>query len=117
MEQIASQFMRAVRGKRSQVQFARRLGYAGNPITDWERAQRFPTAEEALRALTLSGVDVTAATRRFSPNVPLRGGGAGIPAWLEGLRGSAPLGELAARSGHSRFAVSRWLSGKAKPRL
>jgi hypothetical protein len=34
----ARQLLRAMRGRRSQVAFARRLGYRSNPITDWERS-------------------------------------------------------------------------------
>jgi transcriptional regulator with XRE-family HTH domain len=108
-----------LRGQRSQVQWARRLGYKGNPITDWERGDRFPTIEEALRAASLAGVDVLAAAARFAPAVPLGRAGSQLllAEWLSALRGSTSLAELAASSGFSRFAVSRWLRGRAKPRV
>ena len=70
MDLVAQQLLRAVRGKRSQVAFARRLGYRGNPIADWEASRRAPTAAEALRACELSGIDVAAAFARFH-RVPL----------------------------------------------
>jgi transcriptional regulator with XRE-family HTH domain len=119
VEQVASEFLRALRGRRSQVQLARRLGYRGNPMTDWERGERFPTAEEALRVAALSGVDVSAALARFAPTVRLRPTRAGfsLSMWLNDMRGDTPLKELAERVHASRFSVSRWLSGKAKPRL
>ena len=119
MEQTSSEFLRALRGHRSQVQWARRLGYKGNPITDWERGDRFPTMEEALRAAALAGVDVIAATARFAPALPLQRTGQQLllAEWLSALRGSVSLAELAASSGFSRFAVSRWLRGRAKPRV
>jgi transcriptional regulator with XRE-family HTH domain len=118
MELAASQFLRALRGRRSQVQLARRLGYRANPITDWERGERFPTAEEALRVAKLSGVDVPVCFARFSAT-PLqeRPSGFAVAAWLSALRGMTPLTELAARSGASRFSIARWLKGSAKPRL
>src|SRR4051812_45760158 len=116
MEQVASQFLRALRGRRSQAQLARRLGYRGNPITDWERGERFPTAQETLRAAELLGVDVLAAFSRFAPAAPL-GRQHALGAWLSALRGEASLSELAERSGTSRFSVGRWLHDKAKPRL
>ena len=50
MELAARQLLRALRGKRSQVAFSRRLGYRGNPIADWEAGRRTPTAQEMLRA-------------------------------------------------------------------
>jgi len=108
-----------LRGQRSQVQWARRLGYKGNPITDWERGERFPTMEEALRAAASAGVDVVAASARFAPAVPLPHSGPELwlGEWLSALRGSTSLAELSASSGFSRFAVSRWLRGRAKPRV
>jgi DNA-binding MarR family transcriptional regulator/DNA-binding XRE family transcriptional regulator len=119
MERTASELLRALRGRRSQVQLARRLGYRGNPITDWERGQRFPTAEEALRVAALCGVDVRAAFVRFSPTAPLIHGGRAprLAEWLSALRGSASLAELSKRCESSRFSVARWLNGRAKPRL
>jgi hypothetical protein len=119
MERESSAFLRALRGSRSQQQWARRLGYRGNPITDWERGERFPTAEETLRAAAISGIDVSAALRRFAPKgvVEARGRSVSISAWLESLRGRTSLVELAARSGRSRFSVARFLNGDAKPRL
>ena len=119
MDQAASQILRAIRGRRSQVAFARRLGYRANPITDWERGESFPTAEEALRAAALLRIDVSAAVRRFAPGLTLRKRGSRflLADWLSELRGSASLAELAARCACSRFAVSRWLRGQAKPRL
>ncbi len=36
---------------------------------------------------------------------------------LDEVRGSTPIVELARRTGTSRFAISRWLSGQTEPRL
>jgi len=121
----ASQFLRAVRGERSQVAFARRLGYRGNPITDWEHGRRFPTAAEALRACARAGIDVRAALGRFHAAPPPAASADGrgeldavaLSGWLSQLRGSTPLSELGRRCECSRFAVARWLSGQAQPRL
>lgn len=119
MRTAASQFLRAVRGGRSQVAFARRLGYRANPITDWENGRRFPTAAEALRACERVGIDVSAAFARFHPAPPPapRSGTEGLCSWLVHARGSTPIGALAERCDRSRFAVARWLSGEAQPRL
>ena len=119
METTASEFLRALRGRRSQVQLARRLGYRGNPVTDWERGARFPTAVESLRVAALSGVDVPAAFARFSARVKLQreAGELALGAWLSALRGTTSVSELAQRCGDSRYSVSRSLKGQAKPRL
>ncbi|MBL4632907.1 MAG: DUF4423 domain-containing protein [Kofleriaceae bacterium] len=116
MEVSAQQFLRSVRGKRSQVAFSRRLGYRSNPVADWEAGRRFPTAEEALRACTLSGIDLATAFSKFhAASAPALQNG--LPAWLQALRAKTPIVELASRMDRSRFAVSRWLSGQSKPRL
>lgn len=116
MEQSAQQFLRSVRAKRSQVAFSRRLGYRSNPVADWEAGRRFPTAEETLRACGHSGIDVAAAFTRFhEASAPALE--KGLSSWLQALRASTPIGELAVRMGRSRYAVSRWLSGQTKPRL
>lgn len=119
MERAASELLRAIRGRRSQIAFARRLGYRGNPITDWERGERFPTASETLRAAGRANIDVHEALARFSPSVslPRRGREVPLDRWLDVLRGTASVKELAERSGCSRFTVSRWLRGNAQPRL
>jgi transcriptional regulator with XRE-family HTH domain len=119
MEVVAQQFMRALRGKRSQQAFARRLGYRGNPITDWEHGRRYPTAHEALRAAQCARVDVRAAFARFAPAAELttEKNGFAIGHWLRQVSAPASINALAAGSGLSRFAISRWLSGQRRPRL
>ena len=37
--------------------------------------------------------------------------------WLTELRGGTPQAEIARRTGRSRYAVGRWLSGAARPRV
>jgi transcriptional regulator with XRE-family HTH domain len=119
----ASELLRAIRGKRSQVAFARRLGYRANPITDWENGRRFPTAAEALRAASRAGIDVSASLGRFHAAAPpsqtelAAGAPEQLAEWLCALRGSTPIGAIAERSGRSRFAIARWLRGEAEPRL
>jgi len=120
MEQVASQLLRALRGRRSQVQLARWLGYRGNPITDWENGRRFPTAAETLRVCARVKVDVPVAFARFhaaSAEALGEGSDVGIAAWLNALRGSTSVAEIARRTGQSRYAVGRWLRGDARPRL
>lgn len=120
MEIVARQLLRAVRGKRSQEAFSRRLGYSSNPVADWEAGRRFPTAAELLRACRLAGIDVAAAIARFTPAEAAEIGEAtddDVAAWLRALRGNTALKDLAARTGESRYAISRWLEGRTRPRL
>ena len=114
------QLLRAIRGARSQIAFARRLGYRRNPICDWEHGRRFPTAVETLRATRIAGLDLDRAFRGFATlEAPPPSGydAEALAAWLGRLRGKTPIGEVAARAGVSRFAASRWLSGATQPRL
>lgn len=116
---IAAEVLRAVRGARSQTAFARRLGYRANPITDWEHGRRFPTSVEALRAAELVGVNVANAFAEFhtAPPPTSVAGKFLLAPWLAAIRGTTPVAHVAARAGCSRFAMARWLSAAAQPRL
>lgn len=119
---VARQLIRALRGRRSQLAFSRRLGYRSNVAADWEQGRRFPTGAETLRAAQVVGVDVRAVVTGFNDAAaPRYLAGAdpdhAVALWLEGLRGRTSIQALAARCGRSRHAVGRWLSGATRPRL
>jgi transcriptional regulator with XRE-family HTH domain len=110
----------ALRGGRTRAQLSRRLGYRTNAVSDWEAGRRFPTAREFLRACQRLRVDVDAAFARFHPATArhLRHDREiALERWLEALRGNTPIRLVAERAGRSRFAVSRWLNGRTRPRL
>jgi len=110
-ELAARQLLRAMRGERSQRVLSRRLGYRGNPITDWEAGRSEPTMAEALRVAQLSNLPVYEAFERLSGVAPVPPCGAvEVAAWLNSLRGSTAMTDLAERVGASRHAVRRWLS-------
>ncbi len=123
-EQFAKEFLRALRGKRSQVAWSRRLGYRSNVAYSWEKGRRWPTASESFRAAERNGADLQSAIARFF--------GKGCPAWvsrdefkdgasvgrlLDELRGTTSVAELARRTGLSRYAISRWMTGQTEPKL
>jgi transcriptional regulator with XRE-family HTH domain len=123
-EALARDVLRALRGRRSQIAFSRRLGYGTNVAYAWEAGRRFPTAAETLRAATKVGVDVRAALAPFfQRNLPdeLRlldpASPAFIAALLREMRGPGSMQALAARTGLSRSAMSRILAGRTEPRL
>ena len=120
MEQIARELIRAVRGRRSQEQLSRRLGYRSNPVSEWEGGRRWPTASEFLRVCVVCGIEVAPLAATFHPpSAPALGvaDDKGVAAWLTALRGNATVVDVARRIGVSRSAVSRWMSGAARPRL
>lgn len=115
----ARELVRAVRGERSQVALSRRLGYRGNPVTDWEAGRSHPDTVEVLEAARLAKLPVKAAFERFhpAPAPRLELGAAGLAQWLDAVRGSTTLTVLAARLGCSRYAVRRWFSAEAQIKL
>lgn len=124
-ELVASQLLRTLRGHRSQVQWSRWLGYQSNVAYPWESGRRFPTAAETLRAARRSGVDLRAALSEFYGSAPAGFVDAAedlatpeaVVALLNELRGGTSISAVAERCERSRFAVSRWMSGRAEPRL
>jgi len=118
-ELAASQLLRAIRRRRSHRALARRLRYRGNPITDWEHGRHFPTASDTLRTAELCQLPVTQSFEGFHtlPAPQQEDGHWRLAPWLNALRGTTTQQELAARCGCSRFAIRRWLTGEAEPKL
>jgi transcriptional regulator with XRE-family HTH domain len=123
LDLLAAQLIRALRGERSQVQLSRWLGYQSNVITTWENGRRWPSGAELMRLAARTGVDVPAAWSAFYRAPPAWLGGIdpcrpeGLAHVLSDLRGGLSIGALADRTGLSRHAIGRALSGKAELRL
>ena len=122
--QISADWLRLMRGKRSQRGFSKRLGYASNIAYRWETGVCFPLAREALTLAKRDGAaGRTALVAFLGGTLPAAladvdlGTAAGVAQLLRGLRGDTSLVELARRAGCSRFSMARWLSGAAEPRL
>src|SRR5262245_34102929 len=62
---IARDLVRALRGGRSQVAFARRLGFRSNAVYTWESGRRWPAASVFLDAAERVGIDVRLGLRGF----------------------------------------------------
>lgn len=122
-DRLATELVRALRGRRSQAQISRRLGFRSNVLYTWEAGSRWPTAADTLRLAAACRVDVGAAWARFYRTPPPWLAAADLlrPATIarlaDDLRGTVPVVEVARRAGRSRFAVARWLAGDAEPRL
>jgi DNA-binding phage protein len=121
---IAADWLRLLRGRRSQRGFSKRLGYSSNIAYRWETGICFPLAREAITLAKRDGAaGREALVAFFGGTLPEAlgtldlGTRVGVAGLLRHLRGSTSLVELARRSGHSRFSIARWLSGAAEPRL
>ncbi len=119
-EHVARQLLRALRGKRSQAALSRRLGFRSNVAAKWESGQRMPTAASVFDYARQLNRDAQPALAALNPNAAAALGTGAEPhlgAWLDALRGTQPVTQVAARSGLSRFSVSRILAGTSQPRL
>jgi DNA-binding phage protein len=121
---VSADWLRLLRGKRSQRAHSKRLGYASNIAYRWESGVCFPLAREVFALAKHDGEAGRAALAAFlGGKLPPELGSvelsarAGVAALLRALRGKVSLVELARRSGFSRFSIARWLSGAAEPRL
>jgi transcriptional regulator with XRE-family HTH domain len=117
---VAREFLRAVRGRRSQVAFSRRLGFVSNVAAEWESGRRIPLALTALRACQRAGLDVALHLRAFRPSTAealRRLDEPSLAVWLDAQRGQEGLAAIAERAGLSRHQVSRFFSGGSAPRL
>jgi hypothetical protein len=120
---LASQFLRALRGRRSQPAFAHWLGYKSNVAYAWEAGRAYPTAAQTLKILERKGYSLRSEYVRFYRREPAwlaqtaPGSRGAAAAFLDDLRGRVPVRKLAEEAGHSRFAVARWLSGESEVRL
>ena len=125
LDDVSREFLTAIRGKRSQVAWSRRLGYRSNVAYTWESGRRQPTLTETFRAVRRSGLDLRGGLEAFY--------GSQRPSWLtehddlttpeatsaflRDLKGRTRTSDLARDSGLSRYSLTRWLSGKTQPRL
>jgi DNA-binding phage protein len=123
-ENLSKQLLRSLRGRRSQQLFSRHLGYRSNVAYTWESGRRFPSASQFLNVVDVVGKQsLVASLHEFfgyvAPNWVVDAGPNPdtVSRLLAELRGGASVSEIARRSGLSRFAVGRALSGESDPRL
>ncbi|HWP08947.1 MAG TPA: DUF4423 domain-containing protein [Polyangiaceae bacterium] len=119
-EGLASELIRALRGKRSQGFVNRRLGCSSNVLHAWEHGRRQPSASDFFKLARIAKLDVTGVLRRFAeagpaPSAehrPFR-----LATWLRRLSHERTQAELSRLLGRSRNTVARWLDGTTEPRL
>lgn len=112
----ASEVLRALRGERSQVAFARRLGYRSNVPAQWESGRRVPPMAAVRHAAEVAGVGWAEAFARFHPQTADRLD-EGLDAWLRAHQGGASHAAIARTCGLSAHQVGRILRGGSDPRL
>jgi hypothetical protein len=120
---IAAEWVRELRGKRSQAAFSRHLGYQSSVVHRWESQAAWPTAARFLAVCAQGGKDVRAAYAAFFLRTPTwlaqhePTSPAGVAAFLQQLQGKMTVVTLSLSSGYSRYAIARWLQARAEPKL
>ena len=71
---LAAELMRALRGKRSQRAFSRRLGMKSNTAYSWEAGRRWPTATRFFHIASRTGRDLPAAVAHDETGLLYRAG-------------------------------------------
>jgi len=120
---LASELVRALRGRRSCAQISRAAGYRSNMVQRWEARRCWPTAAAfASLHARLHPRQLSWIARFFR----------GEPAWLSGLdpgspeavaellrqlKGKTPVVRIAELAGKNRYSVARWFDGRAQPKL
>lgn len=120
VDQLTRQWVRHLRGARSQRALARRLQYTTNVVYLWESGQRWPTAATFFWLIHRTGGDVRATLRRFfndgePPEEPWKP--EAVAEIMRKMQGQQTATVLAERTGRSRDAVGRWLRGRSEPRM
>jgi DNA-binding phage protein len=122
-ERLATELIRALRGRRSRAELSRRAGYRSNVVHRWETGEAFPSAARYLaihRRLRPAGDSwierffhmSPSWARALDPTSP-----EAVTAFLQNLRGKTPISRIAELVGSNRYSVGRWLSGSSDPRL
>jgi hypothetical protein len=118
---LSEEWLRALRGRRSQRATSKRLGYGSNVVYRWETGRAAPPASSAFSAAKNYGVDLHAACATFL-RLPKESAAhftldtpSGIGLLLETLRGKRTFVELATHTVANRFTLARWFRGTGEP--
>ena len=120
---VSRELIRHLRGKRSQPEFSKRLGFQSNVVYTWESGRRFPETSVFLQAASQVVRDLPVRllgffrTTREQLGVRRITTPRAVQSIIESLvRGSAQR-ELARRVGVDRTTLARWINGKTEPRF
>jgi DNA-binding phage protein len=122
-ERVASELIRALRGRRTCAELSRRAGYRSNIVHRWEAGQCWPTAagflqlHARLRPAAPHWIESFFHERPSWANALAASSPDAVAAFLRHVRGKTPIVRIAALSACNRYSVSRWLAGSSEPKL
>src|SRR5688572_14114041 len=112
-ERLSCELVRALRGSRSQSWLSHRLKLRSNLVYRWEAGRAWPTALRLFTICSTLRVPIAERLPAFLAQ-PAKFGRLddpeGLSRFLQHLAAPLSVSELATRTGHSRFVISRWLS-------
>lgn len=111
---VRQKILKALRGRRSQVQLSRRLGYGFNQVYRWESGRVQMSWTEFVEFSKACKVDVSLVMRSiFGFEFPPER----IDLFLQGMFLDSKTKSVSESLGKSRFMISRWRQGKTIPSL
>lgn len=120
---LVPEMIRALRGRRSQMEQSRRLGFATNVVYGWESGRRTPSSIDWFRMLRRGRVEPGSLFARFFRSDPAwadaaRWDEAGLVlSLLRELMKGHRSGQVARSLGCSRTTLLGWMQGVSVPRL
>lgn len=117
-EKASQELVSALRGKRSQAALNRRLGYRSNAVYTWETGRCHPSMSKFLHLLERTSLSPSAWLSSFAglpPSAKRLDYAPLIVEFMNHVRGNTRVAELSRRLPYSRYALMRWLGGKAEP--
>ena len=122
-QRVASELVRAVRGRRSCAELSRRMGYRSNIVHRWETGQCWPSASRFLALQQQRSARTGSWIERFFNMSPRWADGLdpvsppAVAAFLQHLKGKTSVVRIAELSGRNRYSVARWIDGSTEPKL
>lgn len=116
---LASQLVRELRGPRTQREVSEALGYRSNVVSAWETGRDIPPLQTFFRFLLVCGQEPLTLLSSFR-ELPAdfdHSCRRDIGRFIEGLRGSRSLVDIASEVRMDRYLLSRVISGRSDPRL
>jgi len=108
--EIRMELIKAIRGKRTQGQVSRKLGFRANQVYRWEAGVQSVGWKEFAVFCRICDVDLRAACRDL---LKFEGNPARSRELAAHFVGSAKISQFSVKMGLSRFKVTRWLSGQS----
>lgn len=111
---LQTDLVRILRGKRSQAQLSRLLGYGYNQVHFWESGKTKLGWVDFARLCQKTRAPLSAALREVLSyyDSPLK-----VPGLVKHVMGENRVLEYARTTGISRFKLSRWIYGRSEPTL